>query len=131
VTSAESYLTTIEAELLTTGGIVERSEIILDPLVPDDVGTLRMSLAYPTGHRVYLALAVDVNLGYPVWLTYAVHCMQPTGQTAFRYDNVGHHPELDTFPDHKHIGARERAVAHPRPTVAHLVREILDVVELL
>lgn len=33
---------------------------------------------------------------------YRLHYMNSTGQMLFRYDNAPHHPEVDTYPHHKH-----------------------------
>jgi hypothetical protein len=33
---------------------------------------------------------------------YRLHYMNDTGQMVFRYDNSPHHPELDSYPHHKH-----------------------------
>lgn len=33
---------------------------------------------------------------------YRFHYMDKQGQMLFRYDNAPHHPELSSFPDHKH-----------------------------
>ena len=94
---------------------------------------MAMSLAARSGrsaHRIAAApetcgAAIDV----PDWLAYGFQCVQPNGRTAFRYDNAPHLPDLETFPDHKHLGARERPIAHPRPTIQAIVREILDIVD--
>jgi len=34
---------------------------------------------------------------------YRHHFMDGNGQLIFRYDNAPHHPEVATFPDHKHL----------------------------
>jgi hypothetical protein len=33
---------------------------------------------------------------------YRYHLMNSQGQLVFRYDNAPHHPQIATFPDHKH-----------------------------
>ena len=33
---------------------------------------------------------------------YRYHYMNSSGKLIFRYDNVPHHPEVSTFPNHKH-----------------------------
>jgi len=35
---------------------------------------------------------------------YAYHYQQADGVLIFRYDNVPHHPEVETHPHHKHAG---------------------------
>lgn len=34
---------------------------------------------------------------------YRLHYMNDKGQMLFRYDNAPHHPEVSSFPHHKHI----------------------------
>jgi hypothetical protein len=34
---------------------------------------------------------------------YRYHFMDASDQLIFRYDNAAHHPEIVTFPDHKHL----------------------------
>jgi hypothetical protein len=34
---------------------------------------------------------------------YRYHFMDGSDQLIFRYDNAPHHPEVVTFPDHKHL----------------------------
>lgn len=34
---------------------------------------------------------------------YRYHFMDSNVQLIFRYDNAPHHPEIQTFPDHKHL----------------------------
>ena len=38
----------------------------------------------------------------PDGLRYRYQYMEDNGNLIFRYDNVPHHPQLSTFPDHKH-----------------------------
>jgi len=38
----------------------------------------------------------------PERFKYRYHYMNPKGDLIFRYDNVPHHREIATFPDHKH-----------------------------
>jgi hypothetical protein len=42
----------------------------------------------------------------------------------FRYDNAPHHPEIGTFPHHKHIGAREALAPAAPPTLSAVFAEI-------
>jgi hypothetical protein len=40
----------------------------------------------------------------------------------FRYDNVPHHPDVDSFPLHKHIGLK--VVACSEPDLFEVISEI-------
>jgi len=44
------------------------------------------------------------------------------GTLVFRYDNVPHHPEIVTFPHHKHVG--ETITAARPPDLSEVLREI-------
>lgn len=37
-------------------------------------------------------------------IAYSYHYQDVQNEMIFRYDNAEHHPELETFPHHKHIG---------------------------
>ena len=51
---------------------------------------------------------------------YRLHYMNNTGQMLFRYDNSPHHPELDSYPHHKHTSSKIR------PSNIPSIRDILN-----
>ncbi|HHJ06666.1 MAG TPA: hypothetical protein ENK24_04125 [Anaerolineae bacterium] len=53
---------------------------------------------------------------------YVYHYQQADGSLVFRYDNAPHHPEIETYPHHKHIGAQ--VVAALPPDLSEVLREI-------
>jgi hypothetical protein len=117
----------VEAQLLTTGGrLVQEGVLLVQP--GDLIGSLDVELAFPTGHRLSVFLAIDVSYGYPLWTKYELHLMDATDRCAVRYDNAPHHPELATFPEHKHLGLRETVVAHPRPSLGAFVAEVRQLI---
>jgi hypothetical protein len=130
VLSALAILESIEAQLIGTGGAVVRRPVIeVDDFSGYDVsGRLALSLEYPFGHRFHAAVVVDVSYGYPLWSSYSFQFSDRHGKTVLRYDNASHHPELATFPDHKHVGESEVPRAHQRPSLSALVEEIRQVV---
>ena len=54
---------------------------------------------------------------------YAFHWQTKTGQLLARWDNAPHHPELMTYPDHKHIGT------HVEATIEVSLEDVLKVIE--
>jgi hypothetical protein len=42
----------------------------------------------------------------------------------FRYDNAPHHPEIITFPHHKHIGSADRLAPADQPSLSQILIEI-------
>jgi hypothetical protein len=53
---------------------------------------------------------------------YVYHYQQPDGTLIFRYDNVPHHPEVETHPHHKHVG--ETITAAQPPDLSEVLHEI-------
>lgn len=66
---------------------------------------------------------VNTELGYPVKIHYAYTYLR-SGRRVFRYDNAPHHPEINTFPHHKHTGTEDVLSVAPEPNLAHILAEI-------
>jgi hypothetical protein len=123
VLSAADQLLRIEEHLLRTGGIPHGASIAQTDAY-DQVGRLRLVLDYPSGHRLCVDLALEVWLGYPLWAHYSFHLQDAQGQCVFRYDNSPHHPELPTFPHHKHVGSQQAAQGSALPTIREIASEV-------
>jgi hypothetical protein len=57
---------------------------------------------------------------------YRLHYMNSTGQMLFRYDNAPHHPEIDSYPYHKHTS--DRIVPSTMPTLKDILNEISAII---
>ncbi|MFZ1757037.1 MAG: DUF6516 family protein [Caldilineaceae bacterium] len=55
-------------------------------------------------------------------IRYAFHYQSAEGTLIFRYDNAPHHPDLSTFPAHKHTP--DGVIAADAPDLADILREI-------
>lgn len=53
---------------------------------------------------------------------YRFQYMDKQGQMLFRYDNAPHHPELSSFPEHKHVG--DRTISSSQPGLKDIFNEI-------
>lgn len=53
---------------------------------------------------------------------YRYHYMDSKNRLIFRYDNAPHHPDLTTFPHHKHISSGEKESG--MPSIEDLLTEI-------
>ena len=52
--------------------------------------------------------------------------MDTEGNLIFRYDNIPHHREIATFPDHKHY---QDAVVESEPVdLRHVIEEIINII---
>ncbi len=76
------------------------------------------------GSRLTIAETVDTRQGYPHKTDYAYTYVNKEGQHVFRYDNAPHHPDLDNFPHHKHVGPSERPISAEQPTLSQIFAEI-------
>lgn len=59
---------------------------------------------------------------------YAYHYMNKSKELIFRYDNVKHHPEVKTFPHHKHTptGLQECKEPNIGTVLSEIEKVILD-----
>ena len=56
---------------------------------------------------------------------YRFHFMDSADKMIFRYDNAPHHPEVATYPHHKHIQGKEK----PKQSKGIGLREVLSEIE--
>ena len=57
---------------------------------------------------------------------YRLHYMNNAGQMLFRYDNAPHHPEIDTYPHHKHTS--DKIVPSTMPSLKDILNEISAII---
>jgi len=93
-------------------------------LASDDYnGLIRCRVVFWDGSYLALYETVSTELGYPVRIRYAYTYIRE-GQRVFRYDNAPHHPEIVTFPHHKHIGPTDRLTPADQPSLSQVLAEI-------
>ena len=56
---------------------------------------------------------------------YRFHLMDSADEMVFRYDNAPHHPEITTYPHHKHISGEEK----PKQSEEIGLRDVLSEIE--
>jgi len=95
-------------------------------LASDDYnGLIRCRVVFWDGSYLDLYEVVNTELGYPVRVHYAYAYVRE-GQRIFRYDNAPHHPEVVTYPHHKHIGPMDRPSPADQPSLSQILAEIED-----
>lgn len=57
---------------------------------------------------------------------YRLHYMNSTGQMLFRYDNAPHHPEIDSYPHHKHTP--DKIMPSSMPSLKDILNEISAII---
>ena len=121
-----NYFDRVLDVLATVGSTAIEERTIIERMAFTDLrATIRF---YDRSHlRVWLRMRISRDIPLP--LRYSFHYMTAANATIFRYDNVDHHPDLENFPHHKHIGASERVVGCPQPSVAQIRDEIAAYLE--
>ncbi len=56
---------------------------------------------------------------------YSYHYQDKNGKLVFRYDMAPHHPEIESFPHHKHTQSNKLKATSP-PALAKVLDEIAD-----
>jgi hypothetical protein len=69
-----------------------------------------------------------INVEKPEKVKYRYHYMDSLNNLIFRYDNAHHHPEIETFPHHKHL--KTEISESNEPTLDDILMEIADTEKL-
>lgn len=115
------YFSSIERSLNQDTSIV--SIEIIEILASDDFnGILRCRIHFWDNSFLNIHETVSTELGYPVRVIYAYSYIHEK-KTVFRYDNSPHHPNIITYPHHKHIGEK-KIVPTDQPVIQQVLSEI-------
>jgi len=71
---------------------------------------------------------VKIEDGEIVKQDYSYHYQKSNGDLVFRYDNAPHHPEVETFPHHKHVGSDDNVITSQPPDVSEVLVEIDEII---
>ncbi len=85
------------------------------------LGRVNGVLSFYDGSRLEFRETISIERYRPVKLSYRYQYVR-TGKSVLRYDNAPHHPDLATFPHHKHVG-NERLSA-TEPTLSQVLNEV-------
>ena len=101
---------------------VEESSLLRDS--EEGLAVTAATMRYPDGSLLAVRLIVDLDQNKRIWRVYSFQYMTQDGVCIFRYDNSRYHPEVSTFPHHKHVGADERVIACREPSIRMIRDEI-------
>ena len=97
---------------------IERYE---EQVLSEERGNLRIRLRFNDNSLLEISEAIHISEGIFTWLSYRYHYQRPDGSIIFRYDNTPHHHDVNTYPEHKHIG--ESVVSANRPGIEDMLSE--------
>lgn len=73
-------------------------------------------------------LVIDKNLERP---KYRFHWQDGNGKLLIRWDNAKHHPELDTYPHHKHVHADSKVESSKSIGIAEVLEKISNEIDII
>jgi len=119
----DDYFAALERGLVQNP-LVSRLEETFTCLASDDHnGLVRGRVFFWDDSLLDLYEVVSTELGYPVRVSYAYTYLRE-GRRVFRYDNAPHHPEIITYPHHKHIGPQDRLAPTDQPSLSQVMAEV-------
>jgi len=106
----------------------ELEHLVVDTIVPGQQIFIEGRLRFWDGSLLKFVEVVQQRGAVVGKLEYAYHYQDALDQMVFRYDNAPHHPEILTFPHHKHVAdVRPKSESIESATAPHLgevLREI-------
>lgn len=105
-----NYLIRLQTTIESRREIDTSDLLILQPT--KDKGAIRARLRFYDGSFLELSEELEVRGDEVAKLQYSYH-YQKGDRLIFRYDNAPHHPELPTFPHHKHVDDRVEPCQEP------------------
>ena len=122
----EKYLVRIEEKLRELEPLISSSQIITERRSPNRVVLKGMIVFIDESllHFLEYVLEEDNRL---LRVSYRFHYIKQDGSLVFRYDNAPHHPELPTFPHHKHI-LGNKVVSSSEKSLADVLDEIKEII---
>jgi len=101
---------------------IEELEVLDRSDRPGQSSEFYARLRFSDGSQLQVVEKLLVERYTSIKARYTYHYQRADGTLVFRYDNVPHHPEIVTFPHHKHVG--ETIAAARPPDLSEVLREI-------
>ena len=117
----DEYFQQIDA-IIALCPIIVKTDLIKDKRSPY-IGFLEGHLSFLDGSSLHAVEFVNVKTIVDRY-KYSYHYQDANNQLIFRYDMAPHHPDVATFPHHKHVGAAANAQEASAPTLEDVLREI-------
>ena len=91
------------------------------------VGLIHGNIGMVDGSTLQFLELIDRKDAEIIRPKYRFHFMDSADKMIFRYDNAPHHPEVPTYPHHKHIRGEER----PNQSRERGLRDVLSEIGLM
>jgi len=119
VNDAAEYLAYV-ASLILANTQVEDWEIVREE-AQGAIGLFRYRLTLQSGDMLEMFERFAVR-HYQVNVTkYSFHWQKPDGQLVMRWDNAAHHPEISTYPHHRHDNNESNVLPGPAVSASDIL----------
>jgi hypothetical protein len=116
----ENYIEDIILDLSVSSAVASFSVLKIE--VGDEQGYVRIKCKLSNGDIFEFAEYVIIRKSKIYVETYTFHWQTADGKLRKRWDNVPHHKDVDTFPNHLHLP--EKIVASPPMTLKKILADI-------
>ncbi len=105
---SREYYITVQKAILSATHVIQ-SDISFDEISEEEC-YIRGSLTLTGGYQLHIAEYVVTEPKFNR-LKYRFHLQTAKGKLIVRWDNAPHHPEIETHPDHLHVGEKIKATS--------------------
>ena len=111
MTNIYDYFIELQQIISNLSGVeVEKYE---EQVLTEKRGNLRIRLRFSDNSLLELSEAIQITGNTFQQISYRYHYQTYVGKTIFRYDDAHHHPEIKTYPHHKHLFDKVLECSHP------------------
>ena len=115
----DSYFAEIETTILFFHQII-KSYSIEKKIINENQGFIQGSILFNNNCKLNFIEVKDIDIENKD--KYSYHFMDKNDNLIFRYDNAKHHPEINTFPHHKHL--KDKIIESTEPELFDILVEI-------
>jgi len=127
MTTIYHYLARLEDTLLSRHEI-EVQQLDARRAESNEAGEFNARVSFYDQSLLEATEKVKIEDGEIIKQDYSYHYQKSNGDLVFRYDNAPHHPEIETFPHHKHVESDENVIASQPPDMSEVLVEIDGVI---
>ncbi len=122
----EGYLARLEEKLKELEPLISSSQINIERRSLNRL-VLKGTIIFIDGSSLHFLEYVLEEDNRLLRVSYRFHYTKQNNSLVFRYDNAPHHPELPTFPHHKHM-AGNKVVSSSEKNLVDVLDEIREII---
>lgn len=128
MTTLHQYFARLEDTIHSRREIEIQQIVIRKDEPQEDQGSFHARLNFYDQSMLEATETVAIEDGEIIKEQYSYHYQKSNNDLVFRYDNAPHHPEIETFPHHKHVESDDNVIASQPPDMSEVLVEIDGVI---